>query len=122
MHYVYLLRSESHPEETYIGLASDLKSRLQKHNDGGSAHTVKFRPWKLVTYLAFSSRQQASEFESYMKTGSGRAFAKKQEICGTESWSGSHSGGSSNNQPTLQRGTSCLMPSQTDCKLFAPIS
>jgi predicted GIY-YIG superfamily endonuclease len=78
MHYVYLLRSESHPQESYIGLTSDLKARLQKHNEGGSPHTSKFRPWKLVTYLAFSTRQQASDFETYLKSGSGRAFAGKR--------------------------------------------
>jgi predicted GIY-YIG superfamily endonuclease len=78
MHYVYLLRSESRPEEPYIGLTSDLKARLHKHNEGGSPHTAKVRPWKLVTYLAFSSRQQAADFESYLKSGSGRAFASKR--------------------------------------------
>ena len=35
MHYVYLIRSESHPDETYIGLTSDLRARIAKHNEGG---------------------------------------------------------------------------------------
>lgn len=78
MHYVYLLRSESHPQEAYIGLTRDLKARLHKHNEGSSPHTAKFRPWNLVTYLAFSTRQQASDFEIYPKSGSGRAFASKR--------------------------------------------
>ena len=78
MHYVYLLRSESSAEQTYIGLTDDLKSRLAKHNEGGSPHTAKYRPWKLVTYLAFSSREQASAFERYLKSGSGRAFSQKR--------------------------------------------
>ncbi|MCU0753015.1 MAG: GIY-YIG nuclease family protein [Akkermansiaceae bacterium] len=78
MHYVYLIRSQAHPDQTYIGLTSDLKARLHKHNEGGSPHTAKYRPWKLVTYLAFSSRQQASGFEAYLKSGSGRAFAIKR--------------------------------------------
>jgi putative endonuclease len=78
MHYVYLLRSQSHPQETYIGLTSDLKARLEKHNGGGSPHTAKFKPWSLVTYHAFASREQAAAFESYLKTGSGRAFAAKR--------------------------------------------
>jgi predicted GIY-YIG superfamily endonuclease len=77
MHYVYLLRSESNPEQTYIGLTDDLKARLGKHNEGGSPHTAKFRPWNLVTYLAFSTRDQAAEFERYIKSGSGRAFAAR---------------------------------------------
>ena len=78
MHYVYLIRSILNPDQTYIGLADDLKTRLNKHNEGGSLHTSKYKPWKLVTYLAFSSREQAAEFETYLKSGSGRAFAKKR--------------------------------------------
>ena len=77
MFYVYLLRSESDPAHTYIGLTENLKARLAKHNEGGSPHTAKYRPWKLVTYLAFSSRPQAAAFEAYLKSGSGRAFAKR---------------------------------------------
>ena len=78
MHYVYLLRSQAHPEQTYIGLTADLKLRLAKHNEGGSPHTAKYKPWNLVTYLAFQSRDQAAAFESYLKSGSGRAFAQKR--------------------------------------------
>jgi len=78
MHYVYLIRSIHHTDQTYIGLTEHLKSRLHKHNEGGSPHTSKNKPWELVTYLAFSTRKQAAEFEAYLKTGSGRAFAKKR--------------------------------------------
>ncbi len=78
MHYVYLLRSQSHPKETYIGLTSDLTVRLAKHNEGGSPHTAKYKPWDLVSYHAFDSREKAVTFESYLKTGSGRAFAAKR--------------------------------------------
>ena len=78
MHYVYMIRSQVHPEETYIGLTSDLKLRMAKHNEGGSPHTAKYKPWSLVNYLAFSSRQQATNFEAYLKSGSGRAFAAKR--------------------------------------------
>ncbi|MEP2775301.1 MAG: GIY-YIG nuclease family protein [Luteolibacter sp.] len=78
MHYVYLLRSESHPDQAYIGLTSDLRMRIAKHNEGGSPHTSKYRPWNLITYLAFATREKASDFEAYLKSGSGRAFAKKR--------------------------------------------
>jgi putative endonuclease len=78
MKYVYLIQSIPHPKEKYIGITSDLKDRLKVHNEGGSPHTLKFKPWKLVTYLAFSSEEKAKEFEQYLKTGSGRAFAKKR--------------------------------------------
>jgi putative endonuclease len=52
MHYVYLLQSESFPDQRYVGMASDLKRRLTDHNSGKSAHTSKFVSWKLVTYVA----------------------------------------------------------------------
>jgi putative endonuclease len=75
---VYLIRSESHPKQSYIGITSDLQKRLIVHNSGGSIHTSKFTPWKLVTYMGFSDVSKALEFERYLKTGSGRAFAKKR--------------------------------------------
>lgn len=77
MHYVYLLQSQSHPDQRYIGLTSDLKARLAKHNEGGVPHTSKFRPWTLQSYLAFSTRDQAAAFERHLKSGSGRAFANR---------------------------------------------
>lgn len=77
MHYVYLLQSQSHPDQRYIGLTSDLKVRLAKHNAGGVPHTSKFMPWRLQTYAAFTTREQAAQFELYLKSGSGRAFASR---------------------------------------------
>jgi len=78
MHYVYLLASESTPGQRYIGVTSDLKARLIDHNHGESAHTSKFMPWRIVTYVAFSNRRQAEAFEAYLKSGSGHAFAKNR--------------------------------------------
>jgi putative endonuclease len=74
MYYVYLLRSTS-SRSTYIGFSTDLRKRLASHNAGGSKHTAKYIPWKLVTYLAFSE-PAARAFEAYLKTGSEQAFAK----------------------------------------------
>jgi predicted GIY-YIG superfamily endonuclease len=51
---------------------------MAKHNEGGSPHTAIYKAWSLVNYLAFSSRQQAANFEAYLKSGSGRAFAAKR--------------------------------------------
>ena len=78
MHYVYLLRSLTFPEQTYVGYTADLKARFVRHNEGSSLHTAKFRPWKLVTYLAFEDKNQALAFEAYLKSGSGQAFARKR--------------------------------------------
>lgn len=76
--YVYLLRSTDHPNETYVGMTDDLRARLMAHNEGRARHTAKFRPWALITYVAFSDQTKAVEFERYLKTASGRAFANKR--------------------------------------------
>ncbi|MBM3527460.1 MAG: GIY-YIG nuclease family protein [Alphaproteobacteria bacterium] len=78
MKYVNFLQSIEHPDQTYVGLADDLRSRLAAHNSGRSPHTSKYKPWRLVTYVAFSDVAKAVAFERYMKTASGRAFAKKR--------------------------------------------
>ena len=78
MQYVYMLQSESEPDQRYVGSTSDLKRRFADHNAGQSPHTSKFRPWKLVTYVAFSDSRKAASFERYLKSGSGHAFAKKR--------------------------------------------
>jgi predicted GIY-YIG superfamily endonuclease len=61
-----------------IGITSDLKARLIKHNACEVPNTSKFAPWKLKTYTAFSDEKQAFAFEQYLKSASGRAFAKKR--------------------------------------------
>jgi putative endonuclease len=78
MKYVYLLQSVDYPDETYVGLTDDLRSRFSAHNAGRSPHTAKFKPWRLVSYVAFADEHKAVEFERYLKTASGRAFAKKR--------------------------------------------
>jgi putative endonuclease len=78
MCYVYLLFSVDHPNQRYIGFTADLKTRLASHNRGESVHTNKYKPWALVSYQAFSNKEKALEFEKYLKTGSGRAFANKR--------------------------------------------
>lgn len=78
MHYVYLLKSDSAPEQRYVGMTSDLKTRLSAHNAGRSPHTSKFTSWRVVSYVAFSNRAKAEAFEAYLKSGSGHAFASKR--------------------------------------------
>jgi putative endonuclease len=76
-HYVYILESERNGKTHYTGLTMDLAARLRKHNQGGVPHTAKQRPWALQTAIAFRSREKAAAFESYLKSGSGREFARR---------------------------------------------
>jgi putative endonuclease len=74
---VYLIQSICHPNQIYIGATSDIELRLKDHNAGRSPHTSKYTPWKLVATIQFDNVQKANAFERYLKTGSGRAFAKR---------------------------------------------
>ncbi|MES2503379.1 MAG: GIY-YIG nuclease family protein [Myxococcota bacterium] len=78
MHYVYLLQSESNPNQSYTGYTSDLRQRLSKHNSSGDLHTSKYKPWRIEAYFAFPDKITPLNFELYLKSASGRAFAKKR--------------------------------------------
>jgi predicted GIY-YIG superfamily endonuclease len=77
MKYVYILQSID-SGHFYVGITDDLRDRLAKHNAGEVLHTSKFMPWRVKTYIAFSDEAQAFRFEKYLKSPSGRAFAKKR--------------------------------------------
>ncbi len=76
--YVYILQSLKDPAGFYTGFTENIRDRLDHHNRGQSVHTASLRPWKIKTCIAFTDREQALEFERYLKTASGRAFAKKR--------------------------------------------
>jgi predicted GIY-YIG superfamily endonuclease len=78
-HYVYYLQTEDSCH-WYVGVTNNLKRRLFEHNNGLSRHTSKYlqhQKWKLMSYFAFPDRRIAEEFEDYLKSQSGREFAKK---------------------------------------------
>ena len=77
MKYVYILQS-TNLAHYYVGITDDLRARLAAHNAGNVPHTSKYQPWKIKTYVAFSDEKQAFNFEKYLKSPSGRAFAKKR--------------------------------------------
>jgi predicted GIY-YIG superfamily endonuclease len=76
--FVYILQSIAEPEQHYTGITEDVMARLAKHNAKEVPHTSKYVPRQLKTYVAFSDEKRASAFETYLKSGSGRAFAKKR--------------------------------------------
>lgn len=77
MKYVYLLKSVKFLSQKYIGITSNINQRLKAHNQGGCAHTSKYAPWRIEAYICFQDDNLAVKFETYLKSGSGRAFAKK---------------------------------------------
>jgi len=77
MYYVYILQSQSNPNHYYVGLTENIERRLKQHNAGNSTHTNKYLPWILTTAISFSDKTKAEAFEVYLKSGSGRLFAKR---------------------------------------------
>jgi len=79
MYYCYiLLSSKSHI--FYFGSSRNLKVRLKLHNQGKVLSTKPHIPWKLVWYAGFNTEKEARDFELYLKTGSGKAFAYKRLV------------------------------------------
>lgn len=79
MYYVYILLSpKSHI--FYFGSTNDLKTRFKLHNFGQVRSTKPHIPWKLIWYAGFSTKKEARDFELYLKTGSGKAFAYKRFV------------------------------------------
>ena len=76
MHYVYLLRCSD--GTIYTGCTSNLESRLKRHNKGYVSYTSSQLPIKLETYVVFPDKYKAYNFEKYLKSGSGKAFANKR--------------------------------------------
>ena len=75
--FVYVLRNTDRNPSFYVGLSSDVGARLADHNMGRCPHTASRRPWQLHVVIEFSDEDRAIPFERYLKSGSGRAFAKR---------------------------------------------
>ena len=74
---VYILRSVTQPNRPYVGVTHNVDARLASHNAGRCAHTARYRPWSLVAAIVLADERTALRFERYLKSGSGRAFAKR---------------------------------------------
>ncbi len=77
MFYTYILKS-SKSHKFYVGWTTDLIYRLREHNSSKVKSTKYGVPWELVYYSGFDSEKKAKDFELYLKSGSGKAFAKKR--------------------------------------------
>ena len=76
-YYVYILQSVNYPDRYYTGYTTNIKKRILKHNEGSVPYTSKYRPGKMNLAIAFSDKEKVLSFEKYLKSHSGRAFAKK---------------------------------------------
>jgi predicted GIY-YIG superfamily endonuclease len=75
--FVYILKSLLTSNKYYVGITSNPAARLGAQNAGLSAHTARHRPWKYLVVIEFEEEEAAAQFERYLKTGSGREFARR---------------------------------------------
>lgn len=78
MWYVYLLKCKDNTY--YTGCTKCIAERIQRHSNGQVSYTKNKLPIELITYIAFSSKYKAFQFEKYLKSGSGAAFRNKRLI------------------------------------------
>ena len=77
MKYVYLLQSQSDPNQRHVGSSAGFERRLKEHNAGHSPHMTKLRSWAPVVVIRFEDDEKADRFERYLKSGSGDACANR---------------------------------------------
>jgi predicted GIY-YIG superfamily endonuclease len=79
MYYVYILQSLK-DKSYYTGLTTDVDTRLKQHNNGSVEYTSTKRPFELIWYCCFENKMKALQFEKYLKSGSGFAFARRRLV------------------------------------------
>jgi predicted GIY-YIG superfamily endonuclease len=75
--FVYILRSDTDSSRHYVGRATNVEERLKWHNAGPCGYTRRLRPWPLIVSIELGDGPAAARFERYLKSGSGRTFAKR---------------------------------------------
>jgi putative endonuclease len=78
MWHVYLLKCSD--GTYYTGSTNDLEDRMKRHNRKEVLYTSSRLPLELVTYISFTDKYKAYNFEKYLKSGSGKAFTFKRLV------------------------------------------
>ncbi len=78
MWYVYLLKCND--DTFYTGCTNNLEERLMRHRKKQVKYTSDKLPVDLITFMAFTDKYKAYQFEKYLKSGSGIAFRNKRLI------------------------------------------
>ena len=78
MWHVYILKCSDGTH--YIGCTNNLEERIKRHTRGEVSYTKTRQPFELIVYTTFTNKYKAYEYEKYLKSGSGRAFAKRHLI------------------------------------------
>jgi putative endonuclease len=83
MYYLYILYSQK-IDRYYIGFTADIKNRLTKHNNNSSGFTNKGKPWVLVYYETYETKQQAMAREKQLKSWKNRERIEALVKAGSE--------------------------------------
>jgi putative endonuclease len=77
MYYVYVLRSKK-DKKNYTGYTSNLKKRMEEHQNGNVESTKYRRPFDLVYFEGCLDSKDARRREIYLKTTYGKRFIKNR--------------------------------------------
>ncbi len=64
----------------YTGCTSNLPERIKRHKRAEVHYTMDKLPVELITFIVFTNKYKAFEFEKYLKSGSGIAFRNKRFV------------------------------------------
>ena len=73
--YVYMLKTKSKKDLTYVGFTKNLKNRIILHNAGKGAKFTRGRKWKLIYMEKYKTKKEAISREYYIKNN--RALREK---------------------------------------------
>ena len=77
MYYVYFLKNQKN-DDLYIGSTENLDDRVALHNAGRVKATKFYRPWQLVGFEEYNSRDEAVRRERFLKTGQQKEILKRK--------------------------------------------
>jgi len=70
MFYFYILQSIP-TKKLYLGQTTDLKRRLESHNNKTNKATKPYTPFEIIYYSAFKDQKDCVNCEKYFKTTAG---------------------------------------------------
>ena|ERR1035437_5776169 len=76
-YYTYVLLSEK-DNQFYTGYTSDLKKRIDSHNEGNVQSTKQRRPLRLIYFEGCINQQDATRREKYLKSGNGKIYIRSR--------------------------------------------
>ena len=76
MYFVYVIYSQK-CDRYYVGYASDVELRLERHNQGKVKATKNCRPYTLQAKKSFNTETEARKEESRIKKQKSRVYLEK---------------------------------------------